>query len=750
MSNTQTAVAAADQVVVVDELVDSGVYGNYQLDQIRISRTNRKRFNQPALLELAANIKDVGVVQPILIRPVTPTVAEPQKYEIVAGERRYRGSIIAGLDTIPGVLRVLTDKQAREIQIFENLQREDPHPMEEAEGFQELMLEGGYNADQLADKLHKSRSYIYGRLKLCALTLDVREKFLNDEIPASTALLIARIPLPILQIQALKEILQPSGFPPEPMSVRKAAAHIEVHYTLDLGTAKFPLSDSKLVESAGACSKCPKKTGNQPEVFADIKNADVCTDPGCFAEKREAHAARIVAHATKVGVPVFDGADGFNKLHLARCSADSEFSALDTPIWKFARNAPVTQNSGQVDTYLTDADLPEPKAYAKDKKGNAVALYDHADIQSALEKVAACETPDQQAARLASQTPTAAKLAQTERKQKEADDHAKLLQEAADQTALRVALYKQMRRRDGDGPSLELLRAATKYALNNLTLPDDLLGDSYSFDTSNEASIRAHIDGAAFPDVLQILIDMALSDILSVGHWNIKNMASHADNEFAALTDLARSTGIDIEQVRKSLIPEMPPALPASAALDYTTETALANFIGENPDRINELATTVMTHARVELIGMLERAAKFHDYSYGTNGFTKAQSPAAANVVEDQESAVEADSDADDLAGQMAEEDTTPRATKPRAASTSAGKATTAPVKKPAATTKKAASKGKAKSKAKPAQTGKKSTPAKKASATKPAPAAVAPAANSKSVEPVKSWPFPTKQTEAV
>lgn len=742
MSNMQSAVSVADEVIVVDELVGNGVYGNYQLADIRISRTNRKRFNQQALQELAANIKEVGVVQPILIRPVTPTEADPQIYEIVAGERRYRASIIAGLATAPGLLRILNDKQAREIQIFENLQREDPHPMEEAEGFQELMLDGGYNADQLADKLHKSRSYIYGRLKLCALTTDVREKFLNDEIPASTALLLARIPLPTLQIQALEEILKPSGWPLEPMSYRRAAQHVQDRYTLDLGTAKFSLSDSKLLVSAGACSKCPKKTGNQPEVFADIKSADVCTDPGCFAEKRAAHEDRIIFQATKAGIPIFEGDEASSKLQSV-WDSNAEFTLASTPLWKFERNAPATKNSGRVDAYLTDADMPAPKAYAKDNRGNVVALYSKTEVQLELEKVAACKTADQQAARLAAQKPTAANLAQTEQKQKEEDEHDKLANEASAQTALRVALYKQMRRRGSDGPSLELLRVATKYALINLTLPDDLLGDLYAFDTATEDSIRTHIDSASFPDVLQILIDMALSDILSVDHWDIKMDPSRAANELATLTDLARSTGIDLEQVRKSLIPETPPALPASAALDYTTEADLANFIADNPDRINELTTEVMKHARFELVSMLERAAKFQGYSYGAGGFTKTDSPAAASDADDLTPAVEADSDAANLADQMAEDKTASRQSKPGMPSTSARKATAAPLKQLAVVVKKVAPKAKAKIKAKP-HAAKKTAPKKKAAAMKPA---VTPAPDSKAA--VKAWPFPTKQTEA-
>ncbi|KAK0349144.1 hypothetical protein LTR94_034331, partial [Friedmanniomyces endolithicus] len=133
---------------------------------MRASPDNRKRFNEQALQELAASIKTMGVAQAILIRPVTPTAESPEPFEIVAGERRFRASKIAGKATIPALCRQLSDLDAAKIRILENLQREDPHPMEEAEGYQLLMLQHGFTADQLVDEVKKSRSYIYGRLKL--------------------------------------------------------------------------------------------------------------------------------------------------------------------------------------------------------------------------------------------------------------------------------------------------------------------------------------------------------------------------------------------------------------------------------------------------------------------------------------------------------------------------------------------------------------------------------------------------------
>jgi ParB/RepB/Spo0J family partition protein len=305
---SKTSATTTEKIIIADERVDErGTYGVFALSRIRISPDNRKRFNEPALQELAASIKSMGVAQPILMRPVTPTAEQPEDFEIVAGERRFRASTIAGMADIPAMVRKLTDLQAAKLRILENLQREDPHEMEEAEGYQLLMQQHGYNADQLAEEVSKSRAYIYGRLKLCALTLPVREQFLENKISASTALLIARIPVPALQIRALDEIINPTTWPAgEPLSYRKAQQHIQSRYMLDLATAIFPLDSAKLLAAAGSCVKCPKRTGNEPMLYPDL-SADVCTDPDCFSEKRAAQHAATLVTANKKGIRVYDG-----------------------------------------------------------------------------------------------------------------------------------------------------------------------------------------------------------------------------------------------------------------------------------------------------------------------------------------------------------------------------------------------------------------------------------------------------------
>jgi ParB/RepB/Spo0J family partition protein len=140
----------------------------------------RKIFDDTSLAELATDIKAQGrVLQPLLVRPRVPPLfasasqADPAAacgHEIVFGHRRYRAALLAGLPTVPCMVRALTDDEARPAQISENLQRQDVHPIEEAEGYQALIDDTSgparHTADTIAEQFGKSRSYVYGRLKL--------------------------------------------------------------------------------------------------------------------------------------------------------------------------------------------------------------------------------------------------------------------------------------------------------------------------------------------------------------------------------------------------------------------------------------------------------------------------------------------------------------------------------------------------------------------------------------------------------
>lgn len=289
------------------------------LARIAPSLTNpRKTFNPDKLQELANSIAASGVHQPILVRALSGSRAEDTfrsrqpneplpEFELVAGERRWRASKLAGVDTIPAIVRELTDQQALEIQIIENLQRDDLTALEEAEGYQALVDATGIDKEEIGAKIGKSRTYVYNRLKLLDLGTEGREAMRAGQIDASRALLIARVPDSKLQLKALKYATTPNGHTNEIPSVRELQGWLKDNVMLDLANAVFKITDARLVEAAGSCTECPKRTGANPDLFSDVKSSDVCTDPPCFHKKAEAHRAQLVKKAEAKGLRIVEG-----------------------------------------------------------------------------------------------------------------------------------------------------------------------------------------------------------------------------------------------------------------------------------------------------------------------------------------------------------------------------------------------------------------------------------------------------------
>lgn len=148
----------------------------------------RKTFSDAELAELAASIKEKGVLQPILLRAVD---GRPYMYEIVAGERRYRASKMAGLTEIPALVKSITPENAMEIALIENVQRENLNPIEEAAAYKNIMDKCGYELADVARLIGKSDSYIRNIMRLDSLPADVKKMVADGELSASHARTIA-------------------------------------------------------------------------------------------------------------------------------------------------------------------------------------------------------------------------------------------------------------------------------------------------------------------------------------------------------------------------------------------------------------------------------------------------------------------------------------------------------------------------------------------------------------------------------
>jgi len=248
------------------------------LAKIRESKTNPRRFfDEAKLAELADNIGQYGVLQPILLRPLPD--GEAGMYELVAGARRYRASKLAKRESIPATVSELTDAQALELQVIENV-----HPLDEAQGYADLieLQPDTYTVEAIASRVGRSPAYISGRLRLIQLTAEAKQAFYDDKLTVAHAFEIVRLQ-PNDQRRALQEcfpqyrnaaaILKDKKA--EATTVRELRAWIEREIHLDLTNAPFDPHDEALLPKAGACARCPKRTGSNPLLFPEVRQKSI-------------------------------------------------------------------------------------------------------------------------------------------------------------------------------------------------------------------------------------------------------------------------------------------------------------------------------------------------------------------------------------------------------------------------------------------------------------------------------------------
>src|SRR5437660_710178 len=289
MSTTMVATEVKAVPSVVSSIQD------IPLEKIRESKTNpRTQFDESKLAELADNIRQHGVRQPILVRPLPKGAADT--YELVAGARRYRASKLARRESIPATVRELTDAQALELQVIENVQRVDVHPLDEAQGYAALieLQPDTYTVESIASRVGRSAAYVNGRLRLIQLIPEAKQAFCEDKLTVAHAFEIARLQ-PNDQRRALQEcfpqyrnaaaILKDKKA--EATTVRELRAWIEREIHLDLTNAPFDPEDETLLPKAGACARCPKRTGSNPLLFPEVRQKSICTDRECYRAKVE-------------------------------------------------------------------------------------------------------------------------------------------------------------------------------------------------------------------------------------------------------------------------------------------------------------------------------------------------------------------------------------------------------------------------------------------------------------------------------
>jgi ParB/RepB/Spo0J family partition protein len=320
--------------------------------------------------ELADSVKVHGVLEPILVRPKAN--GDPKhKYELVFGARRKRAAEMAKLNEIPAMVRAMSDLEVLETQAVENGQREDVHPLEEADCFKALHETHKKTVAEIAAKVGKSTSHVYGRLKLAGLCAKARDAFWEGKIDAVGALTLARIANPQVQEKAIKEIVGA----PYPM-VEGDVRRVVQRFTLRLLTATFNTTDASLIKGVGACGDCPKNSLQQRQLFGEGDREAICMDAECFAAKTDETWRRQAAAAEKGGAKVI-GEKEAKKLFPyggASLAHDAPFVDLAEPYLK----DPKRRTYGQ----LLGKDAQPSVARAPD--GSIRKLFPKAEVKKAL------------------------------------------------------------------------------------------------------------------------------------------------------------------------------------------------------------------------------------------------------------------------------------------------------------------------------------------------------------------------------
>lgn len=343
----------------------------------------RKTFREVGLAELGESMRQHGVIQPLVGRlsPVTPG-----RLELVAGERRLRGAKLAGLEAVPVIIRVLSDQQAEEMMLIENLQREDLSVLEEADGYHRMLqlkdAQGRaiYTVDAIAAKLNKPMRHVRNRLKVRRCPEAVLQAVESGEMAVSVAMLIGRLPDPKARVEVGKKVLKPE-VQQVPLNYRQTEELIRTEFLMKIDKTDFDAADPNLVPYkvddemercfGGACTDCPFRSANMDDVETGQSapgvrggksgvDPNVCTMPSCYRAKMDVAWKAQKALIAKTGTRVIDGEEAKKvfRAYGGKITYGSPFAEVsDKPGYEDIGNAAYNL-SGSWKTHLKGAEVP--------------------------------------------------------------------------------------------------------------------------------------------------------------------------------------------------------------------------------------------------------------------------------------------------------------------------------------------------------------------------------------------------------
>lgn len=514
------------------------------LDTVHESPFN-PRTNYPAdeMEELAESAREVGILQPVLVRP-----RGNGSYELVFGHRRHRAARMANLQFIPGIVRDLTDAQSAQLQAVENVQRKDLDPIDEALGYAAFIATHGITKDELARQIGKSRTHVYNRLKLATLHAPGQAALRAGKMRTEVAGCVARVPGEKNQAKALVIALEPGNYG-ELKSYRKVRSELAEKFTLDLKGALWALDDAGLVPSAGACTVCPKRSGVDPIVYADLmdkkayhdytpKGENVCTDSDCFAGKKTAQLKRAQEALEAKGKVMLVG-------NAARKAVDAygKVKGDYIPVSEM-REALKTANKGTAGPAVTILTIQDQRS------GKTIEVVKRKEAEAA-----GIKTPPAKPAN--NQMDWKEWEREREENRKQSND------KAAEQTRLNVAALQKVRE-----TAARVLhgifeqRLIAQVAIAGVAHNDKgILMALYSVEDIQD--LKNKVASMSSGQIDTLLLDCALvNNVHTYGHGN----PPAPEPMLAAATQY----GVDVEAVRQAYAPEMPGAAHADADAEVT------------------------------------------------------------------------------------------------------------------------------------------------------------------------------------
>ena len=316
-------------------------YENLKLSQLRLSSMNpRKTFSDEAIRELSESIRHQGLLQPITVRPIPDVVTQNNEpvYEIVCGARRYKAIQLLDAETVSSIIRDMTDAEALDAMIVENLQRKDVDPLEEAEAFR-LLLDQGQSVADLALRFGKSERYVRDRCKLNELVPELREAFHQNKLPLSGAIMLARLPQ-----SRQTEFADDNCFAVDAdwsNTDNITISDVKEYIAEDLpclDNAAFlsvPEESWNVKKVPRLCANCALNSSCQLSLFPELADSAVCGDPDCYQKKKESFVWWLLETYKK---DFISPANGFLSIDLAPDNAFVLISSNDK--WSIDRLQP--------------------------------------------------------------------------------------------------------------------------------------------------------------------------------------------------------------------------------------------------------------------------------------------------------------------------------------------------------------------------------------------------------------------------